>query len=297
MKVRIGFGLGTQGLTDLDTYGALLDDLERLRFDSLWLPERVAGSAIDPVVGLAIAAGRTKRLKLGPGILVLPGRSPAILAKQLATLDRLSNGRLLLAFGVGTEDAAEEQVIGVPLRKRGPWMEEVVPLLRRLWAEDGVDHTGKLFQFEGLTIRPRPAQPRMDIWLAGKGPLALRRIGRLADGWLASALTPAEIAVHRATIDDAAREAGRTVDPEHFGMNITYAREGLSERAVRALQARRPDVDPSLLVAIGPAALREQVQRYVDVGTSKFVVRFAEEPTDWATELALLADVARPLEN
>ena len=297
MKVRVGFGLGTQGLSDLDRYGSIVDDLERLRFDSLWLPERVAGGAIDVLVGLAIAAGRTTRLKFGPGILVLPGRSPAILAKQLATLDRLSGGRLLLAVGIGTDDAPETQVIGVPVKQRGAWMDEMVPLLRRLWAEERVDHQGKLFTYEGLTVRPQPAQPHLDVWLAGRGPLALRRIGRLADGWLASTLTPAKVAAARAVIDESAREAGRAIDPEHFGMNLTYSRESLSTAALAALRARRPDVDPSMLVSLGPEALRDQVRRFVDVGTSKFVVRFAEEPADWSVELERLADVVRPLET
>ena len=105
MKIRIGFGLGTQGMARAEErFGPFVDDLERLRFDSLWLSERVSGDAPDPVVGMAFAAGRTTRLKVRMSVMVLPGRNPVLVAKALASLDRLSRGRLLPAFGLGVAD-------------------------------------------------------------------------------------------------------------------------------------------------------------------------------------------------
>src|SRR5712691_10468119 len=101
MKVRIGLSLGTAGLRDDQAFEGLVQGLDRLGFDSLWLSERLTSPTVDPVVGLAYAAGATKHLKLGTSVLVLPGRNPAVLAKELASLDRLSGGRLLLAFGLG----------------------------------------------------------------------------------------------------------------------------------------------------------------------------------------------------
>jgi alkanesulfonate monooxygenase SsuD/methylene tetrahydromethanopterin reductase-like flavin-dependent oxidoreductase (luciferase family) len=109
VKVRVGYGLGTQAPTDPASLAALVDELERLRFDSLWLSERLTGPAPDPVVGLAFAAARTTHLKFGTSVMVLPGRNPVVLAKELATLDRLSGGRLLPAFGLGVRDPAEQQ--------------------------------------------------------------------------------------------------------------------------------------------------------------------------------------------
>src|SRR5687768_6213050 len=102
VKVRIGFGLGTRTLiNDGERLGALVDGLERLRFDSLWLSERLTAEAPDPIVAMAFAAARTARLKFGTSVLVLPGRNPVVLAKELASLDRLSGGRLLPAVGLG----------------------------------------------------------------------------------------------------------------------------------------------------------------------------------------------------
>ncbi len=297
MKVRIGLALGTQGLEDDAGYGALVDDLERLGFDSLWLSERLTHDGPDPLVALAYAAGRTRRLKLGTSVLVLPGRNPAILAKELASLDRLSAGRLLLVLGLGASDPAEHQAFGVASRERGPWVEEALPLLRRLWTEDAVDHDGPRFHYRGLSVRPRPIQQPIDLWLGGLAPAALRRIGRLADGWLPSTCTVAEAAAGRAMIEAAAAAAGRRIDPEHYGAIVTYAREAIPAALARALAARRPDLDPAALVPVGLPALRATLERYLAVGFSKFVLRPAEEPASWTAELEDLAAAVLPLQR
>src|SRR3954468_20204019 len=134
MKIRIGFASGVSGDGHDAGFGQLVDDLERLGFDSLWLSERVSSPIHDPLLGLAYAAGRTRRLKLGTSVLVLPGRNPVLLAKELASLDRLSNGRLLPAFGLGIADPSEQQAFGVARRDRAKWFNEALPLLRELWS-------------------------------------------------------------------------------------------------------------------------------------------------------------------
>src|SRR5436305_1277764 len=116
MKVRIGYGLGTAGGHDL---GGLVDSLERFGFDSLWLSEQLTGGAVDPLIGLAFAAGRTTKLKLGMSVLVVPGKNPVALAKQLATPDVLSNGRLLPAVGLGAPNNMEHGAFGAD-RGAGP---------------------------------------------------------------------------------------------------------------------------------------------------------------------------------
>jgi probable F420-dependent oxidoreductase len=298
MKVRIGIGLGTQGQRDDSTFGALVDDLERLGFDSLWLSERLTSPVPDPLLALAFAAGRTRRLKLGTSVLVLPGRNPALLAKELASLDRLSGGRLLPAFGLGASDPAEHQAFGVTGRERGPWVEEALPLLRRLWSEDAVDHDGTRFRYQGLTVRPRPLQQPLDLWLGGGlAPPALRRVGRLADGWLPSLCTPEEAAAGRTSIEETAADAGRRVDPEHFGAIVVYARAAVPDALARTLAARRPDRDPAALVPVGWAALRATLERFVAAGFSKFVLRPAAEPDSWTSELEDLAAQVLPLQQ
>jgi alkanesulfonate monooxygenase SsuD/methylene tetrahydromethanopterin reductase-like flavin-dependent oxidoreductase (luciferase family) len=105
MKVRFGVGLGTSNvLGEPADFATLVDTLEELRFDSLWISERATGPTLDPLAAIAFAAGRTRRLKFGTSVLVVPGRNPVLLAKELATVDALSGGRLLPAFGLGTPD-------------------------------------------------------------------------------------------------------------------------------------------------------------------------------------------------
>lgn len=113
MKVRVGYGLGARSTTnDQEGFTTLVDDLERLGFDSLWVSERVSGEAPDPIVAMAFAAARTQRLKFGMSVMVLPGRNPVLTAKALASLDRMSNGRLLPAFGLGVADPREQRPSG-----------------------------------------------------------------------------------------------------------------------------------------------------------------------------------------
>ena len=155
MKVRIGYGIGTQGLADGGArFAELIDSLEALGFDSIWCSERATGPIPEPMVSLAFAAGRTKKLKLGTSVQVLPGRNPVLLAKQWASLDVLSGGRALPAFGLGVVHPVEQQAFGVERSDRASIFDEALPLLRRLWSEDDVTHDGKWFHYEHMNVLP-----------------------------------------------------------------------------------------------------------------------------------------------
>jgi probable F420-dependent oxidoreductase len=298
VKVRIGFGLGTQTLAgDSGRFGPLVDTLERRGFDSLWLSERLTTPAPDPLIALAVAAGRTERLKLGTSVLVVPGRNPVVLAKELASLDRLSGGRLLPAVGLGAPVPAEHRAFGVDRRERAGLFDEALGLIRRLWTEDDVHHDGEHFHVDGVTLRPRPVQRPIEVWLGGGLPPELRRTGRLGDGWLPSFVVPAEVEAGWATINRVATEHGRSLDPEHLGVLVFYLRSGLSEAIAQVVTSRRPHLNPADVVPVGVDGLRRHVQRFIDVGASKFVVVPGEEPDEWDTELGELADVLKPLES
>jgi probable F420-dependent oxidoreductase len=296
VKIRIGFGLGTQTALDQEAFDTLVDGLEHHGFDSLWLSERITGPAPDPVIGLAYAAGRTRKLKLGTSVMVLPGRNPILVAKELASLDRLSNGRLLPAFGLGVVDPGEQQAFGVGRGERAAWFEEALPLIRRLWTEESVDHDGPRFHCRDLTLRPRPTQSPPDVWLGGIAPSELKRAGRHGDGWLPSFCTPDDAAAGRAVIEKAAADAGRTIDPEHFGALVIYIRRALPDRLAQAIAARRPGVDPAAIVATDLPGVRATIERFIAGGFSKFVVVPAEPPGSWEDELADLAAALLPLQ-
>ncbi len=299
MKVRIGYGLGTAGLTgDGETYARFIDDLERLRFDSVWFSERLTGNAPDPVVAMAFAAGRTTKIKFGMSVMVLPGRNPVLVAKELASLDVLSGGRLLPAFGLGVADAREQSAFSVAREDRAPIFNESIALIRRLWTEEYVSHEGRFFKFENVTVRPKPKQNPPEIWLGGIAPSELRRVGRLADGWLPSFITPAESGALAQQVRFAASEAEREIDPEHFGVLIPYTSGApLAGPTVSLFKARRPDVEISDLFPVGIPAVRAHINAFVEQGYSKFVMIPVVEPTDFTAELELLAEHILPLEN
>jgi probable F420-dependent oxidoreductase len=298
VKVRIGMGLGPRTLAgEGERFRDVVDGLERRGFDSLWLSERLTAPAPDPLVALAVAAGRTRKLKLGTSVLVVPGRNPVVAAKELATLDRLSGGRLLPAVGLGARVAAEHRAFGVHPRDRGSLFDEALVLIRRLWTEDDVHHRGEHFRVEGVTLRPRPVQQPVEVWLGGSAPSTLRRTGRLGDGWLPSFTVPAEVEAGWATINRVAAEHDRTIDPEHLGVLLAYTRGPLPGAVAEVVAARRPDLDPHDVVPTGVDALRRQIERFTAVGASKFVVVPLDEPDDWQAELDELAAVVLPLET
>jgi probable F420-dependent oxidoreductase len=297
MKVRIGYGLGNQRALTSERFNELVDALEALRFDSLWLSERVSGDAPDPIIGLSVAAGRTTRLKLGTSVQVLPGRNPALLAKELASLDVLSGGRLLPAFGLGVANPAEQQAFGVARNERAAWFDEALPLVRRLWTEDAVDHDGARFHYEGLRVMPKPVQQPPDVWLGGKAPAELRRVGRLGDGWLASFATPDVCAAARPVIEEAAADAGREIDPEHFGAMVFYSHGEVPEPIKALIASRNPGTDPDELVPDSLDRLEAQLESYIARDFSKLVLVPLNEPADWRAELEPLADRLFALQN
>jgi alkanesulfonate monooxygenase SsuD/methylene tetrahydromethanopterin reductase-like flavin-dependent oxidoreductase (luciferase family) len=140
-------------------------------------------------------------------------------------------------------------------------------------------------------------QDPLEVWLGGRGPKALERVGRIADGWLGSQLTPAEAGPARERIQAFAARAGREVDPQHFGMSIPYARSSPVPEALESIRARRPDVDPRALLPVGRDGLREFIGGYVDAGLSKFVVRPAGHVAEWDDEAAWLADAILDLQT
>ena len=301
MKVRVGYGFGTRtGLNDA-SFGVVVDALERLRFDSLWLSERIGGEAPDPLVGMAYAAGRTTRLKFGMSVMVLPGRNPVVLAKELATLDRLSGGRLLPAFGLGVADPHEQQAFGVARSERAGIFDEALAVLRACWTDARVTFSGRHFHYEDLRVEPKPHQSPPDVWLGGIAPSELKRVGRLADGWLPSFVTPADVERGRAVIEGVARQHDRAIDAEHYGALIPYAFGSVPDAVVAGLRSRRPDLeDISELFPASWDELTAVMRRFVDVGASKFVVVPFSEPAGaegWVTHLEEAAAVLLPLQT
>src|SRR2546422_4579479 len=178
MKISIGVGAGG-ALSTPGVLAELVTGLDRLGFDSLWLSEVLTAPVLDPVVGLAWAAASSPRLKLGTTML-LPGRNVLRLAKQLASLDVLCEGRLLVTLVPGLTYVPERDAIGVDPKRRGAFIDAALPLLRRLWAGETVSHDGAGGRFRDGKRPPLPVQQPLEVWLGGTAPAALERCGRLS---------------------------------------------------------------------------------------------------------------------
>lgn len=164
----------------------------------------------DPLMWLAVLAGATSTLKLGTAVLILPQRNPVVLAKECATLDAMSDGRLLLGVGVGWLEE-EFDSIGVPFAERGPRTDEAIEAMRCLWAEDEATFTGRFHSFERALMFPKPVnrvagKPAVPVIVGGHSKVAARRAGRLGDGFFPARATPDDLGplielVHAAAID------------------------------------------------------------------------------------------------
>ncbi len=185
-------------------------------------PYNAAMPIIEALMGLSYLAAVTSRVTLGTEVLVLPQREPTLVAKQISTLDTLSAGRVRLGIGVGWQES-EYEAMGEDFHTRGARMDEAIQLLRTYWGEARVDFAGKAYRAVAMAMEPKPPQGRaLPIWIGGNSEAALRRVGRLGDGWLASRVTDADDA--RRCIDTIrrhAKEAGR--DPGAIGLQSMVA--------------------------------------------------------------------------
>ena len=227
MKVRFGISLGAS--TPHGQLAGTIDHLESSGVDSLWFSELVYSPAVDPVVGMAYALARTEKLKVGTSVAVLPGRHPVLVAKQLASLAAIAPKRVLPVFGLRSAIPAEREVFSVPEGERAAVFDESLRVLRAALVDDSASYSGRYFTVTAAAVMPRPTPP-LDIWLGGSAPAAFRRIGTLADGWLGSFLTPTEARAGREAIERAADEAGRAIEPDHYGISLAVGDGELSRR-------------------------------------------------------------------
>jgi probable F420-dependent oxidoreductase len=301
MKIRFAVSAGA-GPPDTEELRGFVTEAEQLGFDTLWFSDLPVLPATDPILSVAMAAAWTTRIKLGVNLVPF-GYEPFVFARHVAQLDRLSGGRLLLTIVPGLDQPGERQALGIGNAHRGRLLDEFIPKLRSLLAGDAVageanpGAAGEENQAQAIPALPvRPVQDPLEIWLGGSGPEAVRRAGRLSDGWLGSLMTPARAGEIRLRIEQEAEAAGRSIDPEHFGLSIGYARERSDlERTVQI--RRRPQVDLAEVVPIGAQALRELIDELVGAGLSKFVVRRIAPPSSAEEELTWLAGTLLDLQT
>ena len=306
MSVRIGIGPGLGvALTPRD-YWRWVDYCEEAGIDSIWHSDQLLGGTMEPVALLAALAARTRRMRFGTNALVAAFRDPIVLAKQLATIDWLSEGRAFPVFGVGNASDPYWAATGADPRARGRRADEVITLVRQLLNQETVDFTGAHYRYSGSGVFPRPARP-MSLWIGGQSPAAYRRTALLGDGWLGGLTGAAAAADARKQIEAALAETGRSIENDHYGTSLPLRIGAESDPALQAararLLARMPEPDRGSLeqsFAIGaPDAIIALLQSYVASGIHKFVVLpMANDADDLMAQTELLVRTIIPqIEN
>jgi probable F420-dependent oxidoreductase len=276
---------------------------EELGFAGLWSLDAVPGSAtarvplLDGLHLLTTAAAVTGAIGLGIAVIVLPARNPAQLARELATIDRLSGGRLIAGVGVGRREPTAAG-LGLPAERRARRLREGVEVLRALWADGEATYQGEIYRFAGLTLEPKPAQrPGPPVWFGAGSPPALRRAARMGDGWLGAGSSPSVAFAEQVRIlEDALRTAGR--DPAAFpiGKRVYVAVEETEQRARQRLTPildgmySAPGLTERVAVCGPPEACAAQLRDLTAAGAGELLLN---PMYDHLEQLDALAAVAR----
>ena len=301
-------------LPRIDDMCALVQLLDRGGYDSLWSGDHISFplAIFDPLLQLAQAAVASRRLQVGTAVYLLPLRHPVPVAKQVSTIDHLTEGRFIFGVGVGGEFPKEFEACGVPLAERGARLSESIEVLRKLWRGESVSHAGRFFRFDGIAMTPPPRQPGgPPIWCGGRSDAALRRIGRLTDGWMSYVVTPEMFADGLAKIAASAAAAERRFERGFGTAHLLFAR--IDETYEKALDAatlslsRRYAMDfrkaARRYCALGPpATVAETVRRFHAAGARHVILDLVgpyeerdQQIERFAAEgLPLLADLRHP---
>ena len=295
MSVKIGVSGSSVAARDgRETFLRYLDTLEELDWDSVWFSDRIVGPAyrIDPLIGMALTAGRTEKLKFGTSVLIMSVRSPVTTARALATIDMLAPGRLVVGVGVGQESPVEYEAMGVRKRDRGKRLDEAIVLMQRFWSEDKITYESDFIKLTDASIGVKPIRPNLPLWIGSRAEAGLRRTGYLGTGWLPTQMLPDEIRAGIKRINEYATEAGRAIPDDHFGLQVSsyVVENGKVPDYIKEkyLLQRRVDVTPDQINLIGtPDEIIDRMKDYIAAGATKFVFNPACGPDELFEQLEL----------
>jgi probable F420-dependent oxidoreductase len=301
IKIGVGFGLWRLGIPSADELVRVASRAEEWGLDSFWLSDHLLAPSpeLDVVATLSMLASHTSHMKLGPSVLLLNLRNPLLVAKAFASLDYLSNGRMVMAVGTGA-NVADYALCGIPAESRGKRLDEGIEVLRAVWKEPKASYHGRFFNFDNVTIEPRPA-PRtnndsgtMDIWVGGKSDAALKRTARLADGFFASFQTPEEFGTSMKKIREYAAGYGRANARIESGLILLCRVAGSREKALQEMQpmlaamGRGAEQFLERSVFGSPEDIVGRLGEYTALGLDKFVLWPIAEPAAWPRQIELV---------
>jgi probable F420-dependent oxidoreductase len=280
MSIRIGIGtaLNASALAPRD-YWRWVDYCEDGGVDSIWHSDQLLGATLEPIAMLAALAARPRRMRFGTNALVVPFRDPVVVAKEFATIDFLSEGRLFPVLGVGHEIDPYWAATGASKAERGRRSNEAIALIRALLGQDEVEFAGSFYSYHGPGVEPRPARP-LPLWIGGQSEAAIKRTAAIGDGWLGSFTGPARAGDARRRIEAALADNGRSIDPDHYGLSLPLRIGDADDPTVVAarerIAQRMPPGEREAMAdsfAVGPPdAVIDLLRQFVAAGMSKFVM-------------------------
>ena len=279
MTIGIGLGLATYTFSTAEGYWQWVRRCDTAGVDSLWQTDRLISNEpfLECMSVMAGLTGSTKTIKFGMNVASMGLRDPLQTAKQCATIDYLSGGRLLPAFGLGSNRSRDFIASGTSTKARGQKMNEALDIMNRLWTGEEVTFEGKHYQYAKASIRPCPVQVPLPLWIGGSSDAAIERTAKYGTGWQASFDTPEEAGVIVDKILAAAVKQGRSIDTDHFGTGFGVRFGSWDEEPVKKMVAdfekRTGKQAARGLVVGGSDEILERIQAYVDRGVSKFILR------------------------
>jgi probable F420-dependent oxidoreductase len=279
--------------------------LEQLPIDSLWTGGHIASRnpSTEALMSLARLSAVTERVRIGTSILLLPLYPPAIVAKQIADLDRASRGRLILGVGVGGEYPQEFRACQVPIGERGARTDEAIGLIRRLWGGEEISHAGRFYTMADVKVHPAPLQAGgPPIVVAGRKDAAMRRAALLGDGWMPYLYSPRRYAASVTRVRQIAAEAGRDLDGFDWYafvfFNVDPDGEHARQQAAQTMGGQYnqnfKEMIDHVAAAGTPDEVRGKVQEFVDAGARHFIFMPAPGTGDADTIIHRLMDEVIP---
>lgn len=286
MTIGIGLGISRFPFDDARGYWRWVDYCENGNVDSIWQTDRLVSKEpmLECLATMAALAGHTEKIRFGMNVASIAIRDPLLTAKQCATIDLLSDGRLLPAFGLGSAFSLDYKATGIPTKRRGKKADEALELIGRLWTEDDVCFEGEFFNYQGACISPKPANGNMPLWIGGSSEVAMKRTAKYGTGWIGGIDTPEQSKIVVAGIKQALTETGRSIDEDHYGASFLFRfgneTDDIVSRTSEGLKARLKDKPNRYFVAGDAGDMIRRIREFIDAGCSKFVMLPMASGTD-----------------
>ena len=278
MAIGIGMGTSVFPFDNARDYFKWVDKCEAGKVDSIWQTDRLVSkeSMLECLSAMAILAGHTESIRFGMNVASIAIRDPLVTAKQCATIDYISGGRLLPAFGLGSKISRDYTATNISTKGRGKKADEALEIVSRLWAEDSVTFQGEHFSYKDAVITPRPVNASIPLWIGGSSQIAVKRTARIGTGWLGGIDSPETAGAVVSGVKEALKNTEREIDDDHYGATLLFRFGNQEDRSVlsttKGITARMGKNARRYYVVGNTSEIVERIKEFIDVGCQKFVL-------------------------